>query len=160
MLCTVDHAYSSRQMRKPRLPTLNRWERSVGGIVRGLQDAGPMRVVARSRVGMSSAGMRAVGLAGSMLPRRGGGGIAHAEVAPGGADLVHADTRIRQALRRSAGGRRALADTKCPDWDFFAPIRGITCGASIPAVWSRPIDPAAAGARLSLSQAGEFTGCL
>jgi len=36
---------------------------------------------------MSSAGMRAVGLAGSMLPRRGGGGIAHAEVAPGGADL-------------------------------------------------------------------------
>jgi len=32
--------------------------------------------------------------------------------------------------------------------------------APIPAAWSRSIDPAAAGARLSLSRAGDLTRCL
>ena len=47
-----------------------------------------------------------------------------------------------------------------PGLGFLRPGSRDRLRASIPAVWSRPIDPVAAVARLSLSQAGDFTGCL
>ena len=114
--------YSHRQMRKPRLPTLNRWARKRDCARCPRRKADARR--GGSRVGMSSAGMRAVGLAGACFTAR--RRDSSSEVAPGGA--VDPDSRIRQALRRSAGGRIAFAGTGCPDWDFVAPVRGIACG--------------------------------
>ena len=141
-------------MRKPRLPaTLNRWEHKRD--CAGSKTQGRCASWRGPGVGMSSAGMRRLGLPEHAFMAR------RRDSSCGGRAWrcwpVHRDARIRHALRRSVGGRLSPARAAGPE--FFAPIRGITCGQRFRQHGARPIDPPAA-ARLSLGQAGEFIKCL